>query len=429
MKNLLLISFLLSGFNHLCAADWPDWRGPSANGVAPDDAYPQEWSAEKNIRWKVDLPDRGNSSPIVAEGKVFITQAVEKLNKRGIMAFDRTQGKLLWQHSVVFDAEETTHDQNPYCAASPITDGQRVVATYGSAGVYAYDMEGTMLWRRDLGPQRHVWGNASSPVIHGSMVYLYHGPGPEAALYALDLESGDTQWVYEEPVANQKGRTDGFRGNEKGITGSFSTPLLLSAEGRSELVMSFPNLLVGFDPEKGSKLWWSQGLNPLVYTSPLYDAELILAMGGYKGSNLAVKRGGHGDVTLSHRVWQSEGDGNNVGSGILVGDHVYMINTSGIAICRERNTGKVIWEERVRGKGAKSSSWSSMVRCGDRLYCMNQSSETVILQASPEFQLIRVNTLDNAMCNATHAMSNGDLFVRTWEHLWCISDRREVAQR
>jgi len=168
-------------------------------------------------------------------------------------------------------------------------------------------------------------------------------------------------------------------------------------------------------------------LNPLVYTSPIQEGDLIVAMGGYKGSSIAVKTGGLGDISQSHQVWQSIGDGNNVGSGVMAEDHLYMINTSGIAICRERNTGKVMWEERVRGKGPKSSSWSNMIRCGDRLFCMNQSSEMVILQASPQFQLIRINSLDNAMCNATHAMSDGEIFVRTWKHLWCISQTKDVA--
>ncbi len=418
---------LLSLATHCHAADWPEWRGPHSNSVAPEDAYPLEWSEDQNIRWKIPLPDRGNSSPIVSQGKVIITQAIDETKRRSIMAFDRRRGTLLWQHAIEFDQDESTHAQNPYCAASPVSDGMHVIATFGSAGVVACDMQGNLLWHRDLGPQQHVWGNASSPVIQGDDVYIYHGPGPDAALYALDLKTGKTSWVFHEPVADQKGRTDGFRGNEKGITGSFSTPLPLKVGDRQEVVMSFPNRLIAFDLIHGKQLWWADGLNPLVYTSPIQEGDLIVAMGGYKGSSIAVKTGGLGDISQSHQVWQSIGDGNNVGSGVMAEDHLYMINTSGIAICRERNTGKVMWEERVRGKGPKSSSWSSMIRCGDRLFCMNQSSEMVILQASPQFQLIRINSLDNAMCNATHAMSDGEIFVRTWKHLWCISQKKDVA--
>ena len=337
--GMVLLTHAFNGF----AGDWPEWRGPNSSNATSETGFPIQWSADHNIRWKVELPDRGNSSPIVVNGKVILTQAIEKESRRTTMAFDRHTGKLLWQKEIVYAKEESTHPQNPYCAASPTTDGERIVSTYGSAGVYAYDLNGNVLWNRDLGPQVHIWGSAVSPVFHGNLCIIYHGPGPHAAVYALDKETGKTVWKYEEPEVKQKGRTDGFRGNENGNTGSFSTPLPITYEGRTELIMTFPNDMVAFDPTKGRKIWWASGMNPLVYTSAIVGDGIAVGMGGYKGSCIGVKLGGKGDVTASHRLWQNVGDGNNIGSGVVYKDHIYFLNSTGIATCQELATGKTLW--------------------------------------------------------------------------------------
>lgn len=426
-KPAMLCVTVAVSLSALNADEWPEWRGPNSNQTSSETEFPLQWSEEKNVRWKVALPDRGNSSPIVMNGKVIITQAVEKENRRTTMAFDRQSGKLLWQQGVVYDKEETTHGQNPYCAASPATDGERIIVTYGSAGVYAYDLNGKTLWNRDLGPQVHVWGNASSPVIVDDICFLYHGPGPNATLYALNKETGKSIWTYEEPEANQAGRTDGFQGRENGIVGSFSTPLPITHNGRKELIMSFPNDLISFDPQTGKKLWWSGGMNPLVYTSAISGEGVAFGSGGYSGSSVAVRLGGNGNVSDSHRIWQNVRSGNSIGSGVIHNGHIYQIQNSGTAKCVELATGKTVWEEKIQGKGRRPASWSSMIRVGDHLYYLNQSSEMVVLAASPQFNLITTNPLDNAMCNSTQAMSNGDIFIRTWEHLWCIGEQKEVA--
>ncbi|MDG1889837.1 MAG: PQQ-binding-like beta-propeller repeat protein [Verrucomicrobiota bacterium] len=415
------------GAQYVEADDWSDWRGPQRSNDTSEMAFPLQWSANEHIRWKAKLPDRGNSSPIVVNGKVIITQAVENEKRRTTMAFDRNNGTLLWQQGAFYDKEESTHPQNPYCAASPCSDGERIISTYGSAGVHAYGMNGDLLWHRDLGPQVHTWGNASSPVLYHELCILYHGPGPHAAIYALDKQTGKTVWKYDEPRVDQTGRTDGFRGNENGITGSFSTPLPFVHDGRPELIMSFPNTMVSFEPETGMKIWWASGLNPLVYTSVIVGDGVAVGVGGYKGSSMAVRLGGRGDVIRSHRLWQNTRDGDSVGSGVVYQGHVYLLNTSGIAKCMTLQTGKVLWEERVRGEGRKSSSWSTMIRSGDRLYCLNQSSEMLVLQASPVFKLLSINPLDRAMCNATQAMSEGEIFIRTWNHLWCVSERKDLT--
>jgi outer membrane protein assembly factor BamB len=308
----------LSGVDRVGAESWPAWRGGArGSGITGETELPLEWGPEKNVRWRVGLPDRGNSTPVVWDDRVFITQPIESENFRGTMCFDRKTGDVLWQQGVTYSKPERSHRTNPYCSASPVTDGERVVVSYGSAGVYCYDFEGKELWSRDFGPQDHVWGHASSPVIYGDLCFHYHGPGKGSRLYALDLKSGETVWEFEEPDWKPGKRTDGFQGrDDEGVIGTFGTPIIVNAEGRDELVMSFPMEIRAFDPGTGRELWRCGGLNPLVYGSPVSDEGIVVAMGGYYGNSLGVRAGGEGDVTESHRLWREERHFGGIGSGV-----------------------------------------------------------------------------------------------------------------
>jgi len=408
------------------AANWPTWRGENGLGVAPETKLPLKWSATENVVWKVPLPERGNSTPVVWNDKVFVTQAVG--DRRTVMCFDRRSGKTLWQSGTSYGEEEETHETNPYCSSSPVTDGERVIAWFGSAGVFAYDMNGKELWKVDLGKQSHIWGFASSPVIHGDICILYFGPGERAFLLGLDKRSGKELWRVKDPPIEKRPRTDGFRGQEEnGIVGSFSSPILLEANGRTELVMSYPQLICAYDPKTGRELWRCDGLNELLYGSPIAGDGVVVVMGGFQGTTVAVKAGGSGDVTGSHRLWRHERTQNRLGSGVIHDGHVYILNTPGIAECIELKTGKVIWQERVKGTGPTSESWSSMVLAGDRVYVLNQSGDTVVLKASPKFEVLAVNALVKELTNASHAISDGQIFIRTHKHLWCIGEAARTA--
>ncbi len=413
---------LLAGLDG-AAANWPAWNGPSGSGVSPENHLPQHWSASENVRWKTPLPDRGNSSPIVWGDRIFLTQAVESEGRRGVMCLDRVTGKLVWQSSVVFQEKEETHEANPSCSASPVTDGKRVFAWFGSAGVVSYDFRGKELWRRDLGRQAHQWGYAASPVLQGDFCLVHFGPGERSFLMALDQATGRTVWQVDLPPARPARRTDGFSGDQRGgVTGSWSTPLVVSANGRDEVIMSWPEQVRAYDPRNGHELWRCDGLNPLIYTSPIQGEGVVVAMGGFLGTTIAVRLGGQGDVTATHRLWQSVRTKNRLGSGVVRDGHVYVLNTEGIAECLELLTGRKVWEERLRGRGAKSESWSSMVLAGDSIYVLNQSGETYVLKASPKFAMVAVNSLDGELTNSTLAVSDGQLFIRTHKHLWCIAE-------
>lgn len=425
MRTSLSIILLLAVGIH--AGNWPAWHGPKGSGVTPETTLPVRWSASENVRWKVPLPDRGNSSPIVWLDRVFVTQAIEKENRLTVMCLNRADGKLLWQSGTTYSERDPTHETNPYGSASPVTDGERVIAWFGSAGVYCYDMNGKELWRRDLGKQSHQWGYAASPIIQGDLCFLNFGPGERTFLIALDKKTGKTVWKVDVPQVQPTTRTDGFAGQRNGVVGSWSTPITINVDGRDELILSFPEQVRAFDPKTGKELWVCDGLNPLIYSSPIYGDGVVVAMGGFLGTLVAVKPGGTGNVTATHRLWKRERNKNQLGTGVIHAGHFYVLDTPGIAECIELTTGKLIWEKRVSGVGPKNESWSSMILSGDKIYIPNQSGDTIVLRASPKFEVIGVNSIGNELTNSTLAVSNGEFFIRTHEHLWCVGEPQSKA--
>lgn len=421
MKRVLLLLFVvLAAHLSLHANSWPAWRGDfSGSGEARDAKLPLEWGKDKNVRWRVELPEAGNSTPIVKGGRIFVTQPVSAENWRGLMCFDLTDGRLLWKSGIVYDKPETTHNTNPYCSPSPATDGKVVIAAFGSAGVAAYDFEGKQLWHRDLGPVEHEWGTSSSPVLHGDLAIVYHGPGKGSALYALDKFTGNTVWKWDEPQWVTGPRTDGFAGKDDGIIGAFSTPILVHSGEREELVMSFPMEMKAFDPQSGEVLWTCGGLNPLVYTSPVKGDGVVLAMGGYYGNSIAVKTGGSGDVTSSHRLWHKERHNGGIGTGVVKGDHYYYQTSGGIALCLDLKSGEELWEARLPGAG---KSWGSFLLTGDLIYSLSQAGDTVVFKANPEKLEVVAQSDLGEHTNSSPVPAGDSLIIRTHEALWCIGE-------
>jgi outer membrane protein assembly factor BamB len=415
---------ILSCSASLSAAHWPSWRGPNADGTTSETDLPLKWDKETNVRWHVPLPDRGNSTPVIWGQKVFVTQAIEKENRRTLMCFDRANGKLLWQQGVVYPEKEVTHATNPQCSASPVTDGERVIVSFGSAGLYCYDLSGKELWKRELGKLVHIWGHAASPVLAGDLCYLNYGPGETTFLIALDKRTGKTVWQHDEPGGSSGNPVPGKENRDLWV-GSWSDPIVRKIEGQEQLLMTYPKRICAFDPLTGKELWTCEGLNPLVYTSPIFSEGIVVGMGGFNGSAAAVKAGGSGDIT-SRRLWQHPKTKQRIGSGVIHESYVFIFNDPGVAECFELKTGKLIWEERVKGPAANGQNWSSFVLSGDRLYAVNQGGDGIVLRASPKFEVLGINPLGEKTI-ASIGVSDGELFIRTYQQLWCISGKKTVA--
>lgn len=416
------------GTAHLAAADWPSWRGPAGNQISPETKFPTSWKWSKdrsqNIRWRTPLPEPGNSSPIVFGQRVYLTQALEDGKRRALLAFDRTSGQEVWRQEVPWAPEDSHHESNPHCAGSPVTDGERIIASFASAGIAAFSLDGKSLWQVDLGLQKHGWGSGSSPLIVGDQVLVFHGPGEFSALYALDKRTGKVNWKTTLPEAQPAERFDGFAGKSGGAQGSFSTPLLVHPSGqprRSEVVIAAANQLRAFAPQDGHELWHCEGMNPLVYTSASFGENTVVSLGGFFGAEIFLHPGSRGDVTGQRLVYEKRAKKHRIGSPIIHQGHVYLASTDGFGQCLELKSGRMVWEERLPATGSNGETWASMVLAGDKLYVVNRSGDTLILRAAPKYELIASNPVGE-ISNATLALSNGEIFLRTHAALYCIHD-------
>ena len=412
--GVICLSCISGVVDDLVAGDWPAFRGPAGVGVTSDTGFPTSWSEDDNIRWRIALPNRGNESPVVASEMVFVTSATDDGSERRLHCFDREDGSEKWIRKVEFEAGEKTHQTNPFGAATPAVSGNKVVVWHGSAGLFCYDLGGQQLWSNQPGAVTHIWGYGSSPVIHDGKVILNFGPGVAQAIVAYDLEAGDEIWRRKEP-----GGTDDRGGR---MAGSWSTPVIADVGGNSQIVCSMPTRVVSLDPKDGTVIWSCDGLvgknGNLVYTSPLISKGIGVAMGGYAGPALGFRLDGKGDVTESHRLWYDDSkQPQRISSGVIVGDHIFMANAGpGILQCIDLKTGKEVWKD--RGLGA--NSWGQMCFADGRLYVTNQKSQTVVFSPSTEkYEQLAVNSLSGSS-NSTPAFSDGEIFLRTSNYLYCV---------
>jgi outer membrane protein assembly factor BamB len=412
MRPSLLAAILLAAFTSFAVAEnWPQWRGPLGTGISQETKAPTIWSKDKNIKWQIQLPGPGNSTPIVWEDKVFVTCADKSGKQRGTYCFDRNSGKELWQKVVQHDSEEQTHEGNPPCSASPVTDGERVVAWHGSAGLFCYDLNGKELWRKDLGKFEHIWGTASSPVIYKNLVIQHAGPGLSAFVVAYDKNSGAEVWR-KEYEGTKSEKVDEYRG-------SWSTPVIYNAGRRDVMLLSLPEKLRAVDPISGEEIWSAGGATKLFYTSPLISKEAIVVMCGYGGPAYAVRGGGEGDVTESRRLWLHEKNSQRVGSGVIVDEKVYILNDDGVAWCIDVPTGEVHWKQRLGG----GPTWPSAVAVGKTVYFSNSKGTVYVVEANPEeCKVLEQNNTDGQTMHASPAISGGEIFLRTHASLFCIAE-------
>jgi outer membrane protein assembly factor BamB len=417
MKRSVVVLAVLCCSSVAGADDWPAWRGPTGQGYCFEKDVPLKWSATENVKWKIALPHGGNSTPIVWKNKIFLTVANKGGTQRSILCLDRADGKKLWQNDVKYEPKERNWNAEWYCNASPTTDGERVYVSFGSAGLYCYTTAGDFVWKRtDLGPWQHQFGNGSSPVLYGDLCILYCGPNETSGrnfVLAVDKKNGKTVWE-KDSKAGAKGSSNGF---------FWGTPTLIKFDGKDQLLYCTDFKLRSLDPKTGDPLWQCDGLTEYVYTSPLFSPELkiAVAMSGYNKAGLAVKVGGSGDITKD-RLWLHPKNNQRVGSGIIVGDHVYILEDNGTPKCIELKSGKQVWQVETRPTAV---NWGSMVHVDGKLYCLARDGTTSVFKASPTYEVLATNRLDKGeTTNSSPAISNGEIFLRTNRHLWCIGEKK-----
>jgi outer membrane protein assembly factor BamB len=407
------------------AANWPAWRGPTGQGLSTEKNLPTHWSATENVKWRIALPERGNSTPVTWGDRIFLTQPVG--DRRTLLCLNRADGKQLWEQGVATREKELTHGTNPYCSGSPVTDGERVIVSFASDGLFCYDLNGKELWRRtDLGRQVHIWGAGVSPVLLGNLCFLNFGPGETTYLLAVDNTTGKTVWKHDEDTGYGKPPAADVKGGKatQGATyiGSWTTPVVAKIEGKDQLLMSWPRRLAAYEPQTGKELWICAGLNPLVYTSPIFTGDTVVAMGGFGGTAIGVRAGGSGDITATRRLWQQRSP-QRIGSGVIHEGHVYIHNDPGTAMCLDLKTGQPVWTETLAGEAPTKVNWSSVMLADGLCYTITQGGDCFVFKASPKFELVATNPLGEPS-NSSVVPSNGELLIRTHKSLWCIAAKK-----
>ncbi|HYH65953.1 MAG TPA: PQQ-binding-like beta-propeller repeat protein [Urbifossiella sp.] len=401
------------------AADWPAWRGPTGQGHADEPNVPLKWSPKENIKWKVPLAHQGNSTPVVWKDSIFLTQATKGGGTRSLLCLSRADGSTRWQKDVAYPEKERNWNENWYANASPATDGERVVVSFASAGMYCFDFAGKELWKRtDLGTWQHKFGSGASPVLHGDLAILWCGPDENKGrnyLLAVDKRTGKTVWEHDEPV------------------GSWGTPLVAKVNGQDQLIIGLSKdvktapeekhgHLKGYDPATGSELWSARGLNSHVYTSPLVADGVVVGMSGYYGAAMAVKLGGKGDITKD-RLWVHPKNAQRVGSGVIVGGHVYQVDEDGQPHRYDLRTGADAWADEQKLKGGQT--WGSLVHAGGRLYLLMRNGTTAVLSPTEKYEVLALNPLGaGEQTNSSPVVVGGEVYLRTFRHLWCVAEKK-----
>jgi outer membrane protein assembly factor BamB len=406
----------------LRAENWPQWRGPSLNGLSGEKNLPVRWSTSENVAWKLPLPAWSGSTPIVWGDRIFLSVAEDLKVQAGdnlqLWCVDRARGTVLWKRPLG-GGNHREQKQN-MSSPSPVTDGTLVWVMTGTGILKAFDFNGAEKWTRDI-PKDYGrfglnWGYGSSPLLHGDALYVQvlHGMRTRDPSYLLriDAATGRTVWRVERPTPARFESPD-----------SYTTPALLRYGTSTEIVVTGGDVVTGHDPATGKELWRASGLNPYndgsyrIVASPVVHGDMIYAPSRERPM-LALKAGGRGDVTKSHVLW-SFNFGPDVPTPVTDGTYVYTVNDRGIMFCLDAKTGKEIYG-RQRLRPATYSG--SPVLADGKIYLTNEDGVTSVIKAGPVFELLAENDFDDYTLSSP-AVSGGQIFFRTAKFLYAIGKR------
>ena len=413
----MVVTFFLCG-DVAFAENWPNWRGPTRDGISAETNLPVEWDTEQNIAWKRAMPAWSGSTPVIWNELIFINVAVDDDNLE-LWCLDRNTGETQWARPLS-DGNRRLRKQN-MSSPSPVTDGERVWVMTGTGIIKAFDLEGNELWTRNI-PESYGafglnWGYASSPLLHGDALYVQvlHGMRTDDPSYVLRLnaETGETVWRVERPTEAVRESPD-----------SYTTPALLEYDGTTEIVITGGDAVTGHALDTGRELWRADGLNPTrnrsyrIIASPVVHDGLIYAPTRVKPL-LALRPGGRGDVLDTNVVWATD-NGPDVPTPVTDGELFYVVNDSGIVFVSDAKTGDPVYGPVRIQTGTYSAS---PVLADGKIYITNEGGMTTVFKTGPTFEVLAENDFDD-YCLSSPAISDGQIFIRTTGHLYAIGERR-----
>lgn len=424
--------------------DWPRWRGPFDNGVARTDA-PLKWSDTENIAWKVAVPGKGHSSPVIWGDRVYITTAVpsqpgsEQASSQGgggrrggfgqgatveqpehklmVIAYDRKTGKQVWEQTVKSVKPHEGYHQRygSYASNSPVTDGKLLYTFFGSHGAYAFDLNGKPVWQWDPNVKMHMrnaFGEGVAPTLHGDTLLLVFDHEGDDFLVALDKNSGKPKWrVDRQEISN------------------WAAPLVVEHEGTTQVIVSAPTKVRSYDIKDGSLIWEAAGLGANTIPKPVYANGIVYVMSGFRDPNLmAIRLGRKGDLTGTDAIlWTTNKGTSYTPSPVLHEGKLYMLTDSGMLSCLDAATGKPYYE-RVRLPKPYNFK-ASPVAANGKLYLATEDSDVVVVKMGENFEVLATNTLTDQSFIATPAIAGGEIYLRSQTHLFCIREKNSAGQR
>ena len=395
--------------NSALADDWPQFRGPGSLAVSQTTNLPVTWSDTENLVWKTAMPGSGSASPIALDGKLYVTcysgygqdQGSGKMEDLTLhlVCVDGSSGKIIWDKKIkpVLPESKSVRDHG-YAAQTPATDGKHLYVFFGKSGVFKFDLNGEQIWHTSVGTKVHGWGSGTSPVLYKNLV-IVNASVESGSLVAIDKETGKEVW------------------RAQGMDSSWNTPHLVETpDGKQELAVTVKKWVLGFDPATGRELWRCEAIPDYICPSIVSDKGVVYAMGGRRSMTIAIRSGGRGDVSRSHKLWQAE-VGANVSSPVAHDGHLYWVSDRNkTAYCLSLADGSIKYSEDV-----DLQPYASTLLADGKLYVVTRFGGTLVLAAKPQFQQLAHNKLaDKTVFNASPITCGGNLILRSNKNLYCF---------
>ncbi|MCD0459220.1 outer membrane protein assembly factor BamB family protein [Roseiconus lacunae] len=396
------------------ADSWPMFLGPDGKAVSSE-TVPTEWSESKNLAWKVDLPGSGSSSPIISGNKVIVTCYVDgDAAIRKLMCFDKTSGDSLWSLDFPIDYREDGYrgyiTEHGYASNTPATDGDHIFAFFGKGGVHCVTMEGERIWSFDAGKSsgNREWGSAASVLLYKDTVII-NAADESRTIYCLKKSTGEEVWKQQADMLEL----------------TYGTPRIVTVPGRDdELVISVPGEIWSMNPKTGKLLWYATSpMTGNVSPSLIVDGQKVYGFGGYRGAgSIAIKVGGKDDVSDTNVLWTNR-TSSYVATPLLEDGKFYWIDDRGLAYCTKSDDGEIVYRERVRDLQGQRPVYASPIKIGEFIYIVTRESGTLVIRPSDEFEVIARNKFasDDTDFNASPAVSDGRLYLRSNQSLYCVA--------
>lgn len=403
MKYPISLSLVLLTLATARADNWPGWRGPGNQGISTETKAPLTWSPKTNIRWKVEVPGAGVSSPVVWGDHIFLTASDGRLNDQlHVYAFHRKDGRILWHARLFGSAPTDLYPPGGMAVPTPATDGKYVYVLFGTGELAALDFAGKPVWIRSLaeeyGPFRNRWGMGTSPVLAGNTLVVQVDHWSQSYLLAVDPKTGANRWK-----ANRPGSVN------------WTSPLVVKVKDRLEVITFGTNHIRSYDSEKGTELWRVDGMHFQCIPSPVVSGDLLVACSGDNTMGIKLD-GSRGDLTKSHVLWKNTKAKAFLPSPLLYREHLYIPSDRQFVSCYDAKTGTLLWKERVG-----ETFHASPVAVGDRVYIPTKEGTVAVVAAGSEFKLLSTNSIGEQLI-ASPAVSNGQIFLRGEKHLFCVGE-------